>query len=210
MFKKFLAALLAFVAAAAIAAVDVNKADAAALDGIKGIGPGIAGKILDERKKGSFKDWDDLITRVQGIGDAECAGGGVTAVGPHQHMVDRGHRRGGGRGVSGAQGVGRGGQRHCGPPAGWPGRHASGAVPARWGMSGPASVGRSPTPCQGIRGAGAGAGGRKHKRPGIAATAGADAGPPDGRDWCYLVSLKTTCFFTIGSYFFISIRSRWA
>jgi competence protein ComEA len=73
MFKKFLAALLAFVAAAAFAAVDVNKADAAALDGIKGIGPGIAGKILDERKKGSFKDWDDLITRVQGIGEGSAA-----------------------------------------------------------------------------------------------------------------------------------------
>jgi competence protein ComEA len=73
MFKRFLAALLAFGAAVAFAAVDVNKATQADLDGIKGIGPGIAGKILEERKKGSFKDWNDLIERVKGIGEANAA-----------------------------------------------------------------------------------------------------------------------------------------
>jgi competence protein ComEA len=73
MFKRFLAALLAFGAAAAFAAVDVNKATQADLDAIKGIGPGIAGKILEERKKGSFKDWNDLIERVKGIGESNAA-----------------------------------------------------------------------------------------------------------------------------------------
>lgn len=52
----------------AAAAVDVNQADQAALDGIKGIGPRMSQTILDERKKaGNFKDWPDLEQRVKGI-----------------------------------------------------------------------------------------------------------------------------------------------
>lgn len=54
----------------AFADVDVNKADQAALDGIKGIGPAMSRAILDERKKGGeFKDWDDLQKRVKGVGE---------------------------------------------------------------------------------------------------------------------------------------------
>lgn len=54
----------------ACASVEVNQADQAALDGIKGIGPTTSKAILDERKKGgNFKDWNDLQTRVKGIGD---------------------------------------------------------------------------------------------------------------------------------------------
>ena len=61
MLKKILAIVAMLYAAAAFAAVDVNKATAAELDAIKGIGPAISGKILDERKKGNFKDWNDFI-----------------------------------------------------------------------------------------------------------------------------------------------------
>lgn len=54
----------------AFAEVDVNKADQAALDGVRGIGPAMSKTILDERKKGgNFKDWEDLQARVKGIGD---------------------------------------------------------------------------------------------------------------------------------------------
>lgn len=73
MFKRLMAAMLALMAATAFAAVDVNKATAADLDGIKGIGPGISAKILDERKKGNFKDWNDLVERVKGIGEGNAA-----------------------------------------------------------------------------------------------------------------------------------------
>ena len=73
MFKRLLAARLVLMAATAFAAVDVNKATAADLDGIKGIGPGISAKILDERKKGNFKDWNDLVERVKGIGEGNAA-----------------------------------------------------------------------------------------------------------------------------------------
>jgi competence protein ComEA len=69
MVKKFLALLMALFAAVAFAAVDVNSADATQLDGVKGIGPAIAGKITAERQKGKFKDWDDFIARVSGIGE---------------------------------------------------------------------------------------------------------------------------------------------
>ena len=73
MLKKFLAILAMLYAAASFAAVDVNKATAAELDSVKGIGPSISTKILDERKKGSFKDWQDFIERVKGIGESNAA-----------------------------------------------------------------------------------------------------------------------------------------
>jgi competence protein ComEA len=33
----------------------------------------MSGKILDERKKGNFKDWNDLIARVKGVGHGNAA-----------------------------------------------------------------------------------------------------------------------------------------
>jgi competence protein ComEA len=55
-------------------AVEVNSADKAALDGVKDIGPKTAEAIIAERSKGGkFKNWDDLIERVKGIGDKNSA-----------------------------------------------------------------------------------------------------------------------------------------
>src|SRR6218665_1064256 len=74
MLKKLLFGLLAaFAAATALAAVEVNQADQATLETVKGIGPAMSSKILDERKKGSFKDWPDFIDRVKGVGDGNAA-----------------------------------------------------------------------------------------------------------------------------------------
>ena len=73
MLKKLIAVFAMLYAAMAFAAVDVNKATAAELDGIKGIGPAISAKIIDERKKGAFKDWDDMIKRVNGVGETNAA-----------------------------------------------------------------------------------------------------------------------------------------
>lgn len=68
MFKQIIVTLaMLFAAATAFAAVDVNKADQAALESVKGIGTKVSVRILDERKKGQFKDWADLMTRVKGI-----------------------------------------------------------------------------------------------------------------------------------------------
>lgn len=73
MLKKILAVAAMLYAAACFAAVDVNKANAAELDSIKGIGPAMSTKILDERKKGSFKDWNDFVERVKGVGEKNAA-----------------------------------------------------------------------------------------------------------------------------------------
>ncbi|MES2399831.1 MAG: helix-hairpin-helix domain-containing protein, partial [Pseudomonadota bacterium] len=73
MFKKLLAFVAAMYMAVSFAAVDVNKATAADLDGLKGIGPAISGRIIDERKKGDFKSWEDFITRVKGVGEGNAA-----------------------------------------------------------------------------------------------------------------------------------------
>lgn len=73
MLKKIMCAIALAWSAWASAAVDVNQATAPDLDGVKGIGPSLSGKILDERKKGHFKDWPDFIARVKGMGDKNAA-----------------------------------------------------------------------------------------------------------------------------------------
>jgi competence protein ComEA len=73
MFKKILAFFSAMAVLAAFAAVDVNKGTEADLNSVKGIGPAKSKQILDERKKGEFKSWDDLISRVKGMGEASAA-----------------------------------------------------------------------------------------------------------------------------------------
>ncbi|MES2281482.1 MAG: helix-hairpin-helix domain-containing protein [Pseudomonadota bacterium] len=73
MFKKVLAFFAAMSLVAAFAAVDVNKATEAELDGIKGIGPVTSKLIMSERKKGEFKNWEDFISRVKGVGEKSAA-----------------------------------------------------------------------------------------------------------------------------------------
>ena len=68
MIRNFLSLVLAVFALNAFAAVDVNQATRADLETVKGVGPGLSGKIVDARKTGNFKDWGDLVERVGGIG----------------------------------------------------------------------------------------------------------------------------------------------
>ena len=75
--KKILLALFAFFVTCglAFAAVDINSADEAGLDAIKGVGPAKAKAIVEERKKnGPFKSLDDVSARVKGIGEKTVAG----------------------------------------------------------------------------------------------------------------------------------------
>ena len=90
MIRRLIATLVAFVfvtlasTGLAFAAVDVNSADQTQLQTIDGIGPAISAKIVAERKNGGYKDWDDLIKRVPGIGDknsAKFSSGGLTVGG---------------------------------------------------------------------------------------------------------------------------------
>jgi competence protein ComEA len=80
MFLKVLQPIINFIMAAfmglfllsghAFAKVEINSADQAALESVRGLGPSKAKAILLERKKnGPFKDSNDLHTRVKGIGE---------------------------------------------------------------------------------------------------------------------------------------------
>ena len=72
MLRKFIAVMLLTAVSAAMAAIDINKASEAELDGLKGIGPATTRLILQERQKAEFKDWHDVMKRVKGIGEARA------------------------------------------------------------------------------------------------------------------------------------------
>lgn len=73
MFKKLLVFIATMYVAMAFAAVEVNTATSAELDSIKGIGPVKSALIISERKKAPFKDWNDFVTRVKGVGTDSAA-----------------------------------------------------------------------------------------------------------------------------------------
>lgn len=85
MLKQWIAAAALCVFGLAHAAtVDANKATPAELDQIKGIGPATAARIVEQRKTAPFKNWEDFIGRVQGIGPgnaAKMSGDGLTVNG---------------------------------------------------------------------------------------------------------------------------------
>jgi len=101
MLKKLLWVLAMLMANAAHAAIDANKADEAALESIKGIGPAVSTRILDERKKAPFKHWGDFVSRVKGIGERNAkrfSRDGLTVNGtvytPAQHPTKTHHNKG--------------------------------------------------------------------------------------------------------------------
>lgn len=82
--KRLLASMLMALSVAAWASVDVNTANEAELDSVKGLGPSSTARILKERAKGPFKSWADLGTRVKGFkeaGLAKLSDGGLTVNG---------------------------------------------------------------------------------------------------------------------------------
>ncbi|RQS66114.1 helix-hairpin-helix domain-containing protein [Burkholderia sp. Bp8963] len=77
MLKKLLMLFVALslsLTAAFAAAVEVNTADQAALESVKGLGPVKSKAIIDERtRNGPFKNADDLANRVKGLGTKSVA-----------------------------------------------------------------------------------------------------------------------------------------
>jgi len=71
--RTAIAAVLAALAFAAFAAVDLNRASQAELETVKGIGPGLSARILEERQRGPFRDWSDFVARVKGVGGGSAA-----------------------------------------------------------------------------------------------------------------------------------------
>lgn len=72
MFRQLIATVLATLAFNAFAAVDINRANRAELETVKGVGPGLSAKILKAREAGEFKDWADMVQRVPGVGAASA------------------------------------------------------------------------------------------------------------------------------------------
>ena len=84
MIRNLIALVMAVFALNAFAAADVNRASQAELESVKGIGPGLSGKILKARQSGEFKNWGDLVDRVGGIGPGNASRfsqGGLTVGG---------------------------------------------------------------------------------------------------------------------------------
>ena len=48
-------------------ALEVNTANEAELDSMRGLGPDSTARILKARETGPFADWQDLMGRVKGI-----------------------------------------------------------------------------------------------------------------------------------------------
>lgn len=73
MFVRFITAIaIACSSLVAQAAVDVNKASRSELEALPGVGPALSGKIAEARKSGEFRDWNDLVGRVKGVGPASA------------------------------------------------------------------------------------------------------------------------------------------
>jgi competence protein ComEA len=54
----------------AVAALEINTATRAELEQLNGVGVAMAERVLNERAKAPFRDWDDLQRRVKGIAGA--------------------------------------------------------------------------------------------------------------------------------------------
>lgn len=81
MIRTLIAALLTTLSLGAFAAIDVNKATAAELDALPGVGPALSERIVAERQKAPFKSWEEMIERVRGVGPtnaAKLSQGGLT------------------------------------------------------------------------------------------------------------------------------------
>ena len=70
--KQACAALMLAALVGLAGAVEVNQANEAELDGVRGFGPPTTARILQERAKAPFADWADLMRRVKGIKDARA------------------------------------------------------------------------------------------------------------------------------------------
>ncbi|WP_374585408.1 ComEA family DNA-binding protein [Ideonella dechloratans] len=54
------------------AATEVNQANQAELEMVKGIGPQLSEQILSERDSAPFRDWADFIARLAGVGPGKA------------------------------------------------------------------------------------------------------------------------------------------
>ena len=53
-------------------ALEINQANTAELDSLKGMGPALSAKVLKARTDSPFKSWADLMQRVSGLGSLKA------------------------------------------------------------------------------------------------------------------------------------------
>jgi competence protein ComEA len=72
--KRWLVTLvwLLLCASKATFALEINQANQAELDSLKGMGPSLSAKVLKARTEAPFKSWADLMQRVSGVGRAKA------------------------------------------------------------------------------------------------------------------------------------------
>lgn len=76
MIRASIAALMALGVQLALAqplTLEVNQASQAELERLRGVGPQLSTRILSARDRGPFTDWDDLRSRVSGLGPVQAA-----------------------------------------------------------------------------------------------------------------------------------------
>jgi competence protein ComEA len=72
MLKQLLATVCCALSLSALA-LDVNTANEAELDSLRGMGPSSTARILKAREQGPFMDWADLMQLVKGIKPATAS-----------------------------------------------------------------------------------------------------------------------------------------
>ena len=70
--KRLCAALILVGVSGWAGAIEINQANEAELDSVRGFGPPTTARILLERAKAPFSNWADLMRRVKGIKDARA------------------------------------------------------------------------------------------------------------------------------------------
>ena len=72
--KRWLETLVWLLLCASHAAfgLEINQANEAELDSLKGMGPSLSTKVLKARTEAPFKSWADLMQRVSGVGGAKA------------------------------------------------------------------------------------------------------------------------------------------
>jgi competence protein ComEA len=70
---RLLPLLCCLLTTASVLALEVNTANEAELDSVRGLGPSSTERILVAREQGPFKSWADLMQRVKGIKPATAS-----------------------------------------------------------------------------------------------------------------------------------------
>jgi competence protein ComEA len=66
--KRTLIGLGFWAVCATACALEINQANEAELDSLKGMGPALSRHVLKARAEGEFQNWADVLQRVSGMG----------------------------------------------------------------------------------------------------------------------------------------------